>query len=210
MKLLPRRGKDDYNATARLAESDVPETSDVVPGKKNRPTPKQRDQVGPRGPVTAPKTRKEAYARQKQQAKTTRSATSSAAAGAKMTPAERRAAMRSGDPAFLQRRDQGPTRKLARDYVDSHRMLGNYLLIVFVLLLLGSVIQLLEIVALVAFLVIAGEAYWNGTKIRKMATERNGSAEGSPVALAWYCLQRAFMPRRWRMPAPQVQIGDTI
>ena len=92
--------------------------------------------------MTAPKTRKEAYARQRTQAKQaktarqTTSASSSSSAGANsMTPAQRRTAMRTGE--VLSRRDQGNTRKLARDYVDSHRMASNYLLLLFPIMIVS-------------------------------------------------------------------------
>ncbi|HLY35016.1 MAG TPA: hypothetical protein VKQ07_10825, partial [Jatrophihabitantaceae bacterium] len=70
MKLLPRRTP----AEAAEATAEVEGDPDVVSGAKGRPTPKRRDVVPQRGPVTAPKTRKEAYARQKQQTKAAREA----------------------------------------------------------------------------------------------------------------------------------------
>jgi hypothetical protein len=30
------------------------------------------------------------------------------------------------------------------------------------------------------------------------------------MALGFYAGSRAYMPRRWRMPAPQVTVGDKI
>ncbi len=54
-----------------------------------------------------------------------------------MTVAQRRAALKAGDPSVLPRRDQGQTRKLARDYVDSHRMASNYLLLLFPLMIVS-------------------------------------------------------------------------
>jgi hypothetical protein len=193
-------------ADTEVAEPEVVASDGIG---KGRPTPKRRDVVVRRGPVTAPQTRKEAYARQKQLAKQSRAA--SAASGRAMTPAQRRAALRSGE--ILQRRDQGPTRKLARDYVDSHRLFSNYLLVLFPLMIVTYVIPdawIIQIVVLAAFLGLLMEWFLIGGRIRKLATERYGSAEGSAMSIGFYAGSRAYLPRRWRMPGPAVDLGDEI
>jgi hypothetical protein len=198
---LPRR---------RTAEEPAPEVADddaEIVGK-GRPTPKRRESLGPRGPVTAPKTRKEAYARQKQLAKSQRAARK--APVGQLTVAQRRELMRSGDPSVLPRRDQGPTRKLARDYVDSHRMLSTYLLILFPIIVVGWFFPVLQLAVLVVFIGLLVEWYLVGRRIRRMALGRNGSAEGSDITIGFYAGSRAYIPRRWRMPAPQVGLGDDI
>ena len=217
MKLLPRR-----NASAEPeVVDDLPEElveAPVASQPKGRPTPKRRDSTGVRGPVTAPKTRKEAYARQKQQTKAQRSARrsgttsakSSASSARSMTPAERRAALRAGDPSILPRRDQGPTKKLARDYVDSHRMFSNYLLFLFPVMIISYAVPNLSLIVIVIFFALILE--WNivGRRIRKLAIERFGSADGGAMGLGFYAGSRAYLPRRWRLPAPQVERGEEI
>jgi hypothetical protein len=201
VKLLPRKNAAD----------EAPEPADeagdeqLVRGK-GRPTPKRRDTVGVRGPVSAPKTRKEAYARQKQLAKQSRTARS----GPPQTAAERRAALRSGQ--VLSRRDQGDTRALARDYVDSRRfLLSNYLLLVIVLMLLAMIgFWILQLIAFAVFLGCLVEWYAIGGKIRKMAIERYGRADGGALTIGFYAGSRAYLPRRWRIPVPRVDKGDTI
>jgi hypothetical protein len=197
--------------TRRNAEEEptpaVEEDSDSGVGK-GRPTPKRRDTVGPRGPVTAPKTRKEAYARQKELAKTQRSARSTPAA--KLTPAQRRELMKRGDASVLPRRDQGATRKLARDYVDSHRMFSNYLLVLFPLIFVGYFFSFLQLVVLVVFLGLLVEWWLVGRRVRKMAIERDGEAQSNNLLIGFYAGSRAYIPRRWRLPAPQVNLGDEI
>jgi hypothetical protein len=175
---------------------------------KGRPTPKRRDVVGPRGPVTAPKTRKEAYARQKQQTKDARTARRTPAS--QMTVAQRRAALKAGDPAVLPRRDQGPTKKLARDYVDSHRMLSNYLLLIFPLMVLSWLLPAAQIAVLVAFAAVVLEWFVVGRRVRALAIERTGSAQGGALSIGLYAGTRAYLPRRWRLPAPQLSLGDPI
>lgn len=186
-----------------------PESVSVQSGTKGRPTPKRRDVVGTRGPVSAPKTRKEAYARQKEQTRRTREARRSTASS--MTPAQRRAALRTGE--ILPRRDQGPTRKIARDYVDAHRMFSNYLLWLFPLMIASYAVPKLWFVQLLIIAVFFGiimEWFLVGRRIRQIATERNGSAEGGAMSIGFYAGSRAYLPRRWRLPAPQVELGDPI
>ena len=202
MKLLPRRNAE---TTADVITDLVEHTTT---GGKGRATPKRRDSAVQRGPVSAPKTRKEALARQKQQAKAAKVARKTPTAA--MTPAQRRAAMRSGDPAALPRRDQGPTRKLARDYVDSHRMFSNYLLMLFPLMIVSYLLPYVQYVVIFVFLALIVEWYLTGRRLRGLAVERNGSAQGSSMSIGFYAGSRAYLPRRWRLPAPQKALGETF
>ena len=202
MKLLPRRNAE---TTADVITDLVEHTTT---GGKGRATPKRRDSAVQRGPVSAPKTRKEALARQKQQAKAAKVAGKTPTAA--MTPAQRRAAMRSGDPAALPRRDQGPTRKLARDYVDSHRMFSNYLLMLFPLMIVSYLLPYVQYVVIFVFLALIVEWYLTGRRVRRLAVERNGSAQGSSMSIGFYAGSRAYLPRRWRLPAPQKALGETF
>jgi hypothetical protein len=110
----------------------------------------------------------------------------------------------------LPRRDQGPTRKLARDYVDSHRMASTYLLILFPLMVVGFFIPFLNIAVIALLFVIVVEWYLTGRRIRALAVQRLDNVREGPWSLGFYAGSRAYMPRRWRMPAPQTGIGDSI
>jgi hypothetical protein len=200
---LSRRAAADPEPEADVVEQAEAEST----ARKGRPTPKRRDSQGKRGPVSAPRTRKEAYARQKQLAREQKTAR---AAAKPRTVAEQRAALRRGDPDALPRRDQGKTRKLARDYVDSHRMASNYLLVLFVFMIAGIVFPLAQIVVLVAFIALLVEWYIVGRRIRALALERFGEAQGGNMSIGFYAGSRAYLPRRWRLPAPQVELGDEI
>jgi hypothetical protein len=202
VKLLPRRPAPTLAADV-VDEQDLP-----MAGAKGRPTPKRRDSTVQRGPVTAPKTRKEAYARQKQQAKAARVAGKTPTSS--MTTQQRRAALRSGDPSVLPRRDQGATRKLARDYVDAHRMASNYLLLLFPLMIASYLLPYVQFAVIFVFLGLIVEWNLTGRKIRKIAIDRFGKADGGAMTIGFYAGSRAYLPRRWRLPAPQVQRGDSI
>jgi hypothetical protein len=190
------------------AEAEVPVEEAVPAAGKGRPTPKRRDSQGQRGPVSAPRTRKEAMARQRQLAKEQKT---TKAAAPKRSAAEQRAALKRGDADALPRRDQGPTRKLARDYVDSHRMFSQYILLALLVSLIASFafapLQILALVMLLGFIV---ECWFTGKRVRALAVERHGRAEGGNLSIGFYAGSRAYLPRRWRLPAPQVELGDEI
>lgn len=201
---LSRREKP---ADADVATVDESEPDAAAAARKGRPTPKRRESQGKRGPVSAPKTRKEAYARQKQLA---RQQKTDRVTARPRTVAEQRAALRRGDPSALPRRDQGPTRKLARDYVDSRRLLSNYLLFLFPVMIAGLALPQLQIIVLVIFVGLLMEWYVIGKRIRTLAIERDGSAQGGNMTIGFYAGSRAYLPRRWRLPKPQVDRGDAI
>jgi hypothetical protein len=197
--------------TAVEAELPVEETEDqpddLGTAPKGRPTPKRRDSQGRRGPVAAPRTRKEAYARQKQLAKEQKATRASARP---RSVAEQRAALKRGDADALPRRDQGKTKKLARDYVDSHRMVSNYLLFLFPVMIIGIAVWYAQMFVLVAFLALLVEWYIAGRRIRALALERYGEAQGGNLSIGFYAGSRAYLPRRWRLPSPQVDLGEEI
>ncbi len=176
-------------------------------GSKGRPTPKRREAAPKRGPVSAPRTRKEAAQRQREMTKEGRGR---ARTRKDMSSAEYRQALRRGDPDILPPRDRGPARKLARDYVDSRRMLSNYLLFVFPLMFLSVLVPTFNYIAILLLLVFALEWYLTGRRIRALAVGRGHELRSGPWSLGFYAGSRAYLPRRFRVPAPQVRIGDDI
>lgn len=170
---------------------------------KGRPTPKRRTNSLP--PPPPPKTRKEAAAWQKQQG-----SKSKVAGQKKLTPTEYREAVKAGDPRVLPRRDQGPVRALARDYVDSRRMASNYLLLLFPLMLVGYAIPTLQILTLGLFGLLLAEWIFTGSRIRKLAVSRGLQSRESAVSLGFYAGSRAYFRRSWRRPLPRVELGDEI
>jgi hypothetical protein len=194
-------------AAPRTAEPETVEPpGDVVSGK-GRPTPKRRDTAPTRGPVQAPKNRKEAYRWQKQQ---TQRGKRSPGAGGKMSNQAFREALRRGDPDALPKRDKGPVRGLARDWVDSHRMLSNYMLVLFPLMVVGFFIPFLNIAVIGLLFTIVVEWYLTGRRVRTLAKSRLDNVREGPWSIGFYAGSRAYMPRKWRMPGPQVELGDPI
>ena len=203
MKLLRRK-----EAVAETV-TEAPATPEPVPGPasarapKGRPTPKRRTNSVP--PPPAPKTRKEAAAWQKQQGSKAK-----VAGQKKLNSTEYREAMKAGDPRVLPRREQGPVRALARDYVDSHRMASNYLLLLFPLMLVGYTFQPLQILTLGLFALLLVEWIYTGSRIRKLARSRGLQVKESAIALGFYAGSRAYFRRSWRRPLPRVELGDEI
>jgi hypothetical protein len=92
-------------------------------------------------------------------------------------------------------------------------MFSNYLLLLFPLMIAGSFVPALagiQVVIIALFLALVVEWYFVGRRIRALAIERFGSAEGGAMGIGFYAGSRAYLPRRWRLPAPQVQLGDKI
>jgi Protein of unknown function (DUF3043) len=89
-------------------------------------------------------------------------------------------------------------------------MLSNYMLLLFPLMLVGSFVPFLTIAVVALLFVIVAEWYLTGRRILTLASSRLDSVREGPWALGFYAGSRAYMPRRWRMPGPQVGIGESI
>ncbi len=127
--------------------------------------------------------------------------------------AAREAYMR-GDESALPARDKGPVRKFVRDYVDSHRSIGEYFLPVIVIVLVLTVIpnryvQLMAILFMYsAMLYSLLSGFLFTFKIRKLVAKK---FPGTPTkGLGMYGWLRSTQMRRMRAPAPQIKRGEKI
>jgi hypothetical protein len=201
---LFRRSKDPVAGTDTGADTGTdtdPAVESAPRGQvpKGRPTPKRRQTSPARGPATpAPQTRKEAVRYQRTKLKAERSS-----AG----PTRRRTA---ADPNALPRRDQGPLKALARDWVDTHRMLSNFLMAALPVLLLSFLVPILGVFVYALLLAVLIEWFLTGRRIRNLAIARNIEVSQSAMGIGYYAGTRAYTPRRWRMPKPKHQLGDAI
>lgn len=123
-------------------------------------------------------------------------------------------AMKRGEESALGPRDRGPVRRFARNYVDSHRRISNYMIIIIIVLIfalpelsrtsptLSSYIEF-GVIALIIL-----DAYFLGQRIKKLAQQRfpNESTRGVPM----YAAMRAMQIRAMRFPKPQAKPGDKI
>src|SRR5215469_4321550 len=124
----------------------------------------------------------------------------------------RMTAMRQGEEWALGPRDRGPIKKLARDWVDSHRRPSEYYMYVLVILLIALLSRskvlntYVSPFVLVLIVVVVLDGYFIRRALLKLAAERypNESTRG----MTSYAVMRALQIRRFRTPAPRLKPGD--
>lgn len=129
-------------------------------------------------------------------------------------------ALRGGDQRFLPLVDQGPQRRYIRDYVDARRNLGDFMLIVLLVLLVGGWIgqgvsgssevgvsiyygSVYAMYAAMLLWVIDYFILWRGLK-KKLIAKFGEVQRGGGM----YTFNRVMMVRRWRRPVPMVKYGE--
>jgi len=171
------------------------------PNKKGKATPKRRDAVAKTkiNSITAPVSKVD---RAKNRG------------ALKVARAEARAAYMRGDQNALPARDRGPVKKFVRDYIDSHRSLGEYFLPLMVFILILTMVPSVEIRFIAIVIMYSAMAYsiiygiFVGRKIRKLVSEK--FPDESTKGLGIYGWLRSTQMRRLRAPAPQKKRGDSI
>lgn len=206
MRLLRRRSAEEPPGDGSdTTESEPrPARGHATPPGKGRPTPRraeaQRRRTGPVPPP--PRTRKEAARRQRELGSRGR--------------ATARAAIRAGDDSALPRRDRGPERALIRNVVDSRRNASSAFLWAALLVLVSYAVPSAAVknlvfslwIAVFGLLVVDGIVL--GIRISRLMKERFPQTRQRTVALVAYGMNRTILPRRWRLPAPAVKLGDKI
>jgi hypothetical protein len=183
-----------------VAEAEAPAPGSVTPGK-GRPTPKRSEaEKRRRQPYSAPSDKKAATQQSRDRDRAARS--------------RRMEAMRRGENWALPRKDQGPVRALARDYVDSRRSASEYymfgVLLLVVLLFIPGLRQsaIIDYAVLALLLVIVVESSIVGARVIKLAHQRFPGESTRGVRM--YAAIRGTQIRRLRMPSPKVKPGDKI
>jgi hypothetical protein len=196
----PDLADQDQSASAPDAEDPAVERANVTPSK-GRPTPKRSEaEKRRRQPYSAPADKKAAYQQSKGRDRANRG--------------RRMEAMRRGENWALPRKDQGPVRALARDYVDSRRSLSEFymfgVLFLVVLLFIPGLRQsaVVDYAVLALLLIIITESTIVGGRVIRMAHQRFPGETTKGVRM--YAAIRGTQIRRLRMPAPRVKPGDKI
>jgi hypothetical protein len=197
----PPDGDGAEGATATGGSPDLVRDAHSTTGK-GRPTPRraeaQRRRTGPVPPP--PRTRREAMRRQRELSAQRRS--------------DGTARMRADDENALPRRDQGPERRLVRDIVDSRRNAGGAFLVMALAVLVTYVVPNTVVKAIVFYLwtavfgLMVFDSVLIGLRIRKLVRERFPKSRESTLRLTLYGVNRTILPRRWRLPRPQVGLGE--
>jgi hypothetical protein len=202
-----RRTSDAPELVDQAAAGSAADDDQVRPARpgqtppKGAPTPKRSAaEANRRQPYQAPADRKAAGAQSKERVRQDR--------------ARRSQALQRGEQWALPRKDQGPVRALARDVVDSRRGIGEYymvmvLVLIVLLVLPGNSTKLIaDLVVLALLALIIGEGWIVGNKVKKMAAERFPGQ--STQGLLMYTTMRGISMRRMRMPKPRVNRGDKV
>ena len=161
-------------------------------------------------------TRKEAEEARKQRLTPSRDRKASAALARQRAGDQRakvRQAMQTGDERYLPARDRGPVKKFVRDYIDTRRTIGEYLLVVFfVAVVLGWTVPGIAAVSGWAFLVILVAMFADSVRVvRGVKSEvRKRFGDDQTKGIAMYAVMRAWQMRRLRLPKPQIKHGDPI
>jgi hypothetical protein len=194
--------QDSPGARSPDAPADGKPARSPAEAAKGRPTPKRSEaEAKRRQPITgsrapsAPRTPQDK-------------------AKVRATRATKYEAMKRGEAWALNPRDRGPTRALARDFVDSKRRISEYYMYVLVVLLAAVFFRntkaetIISPVVLVLVVVILIDATLIRRSLTKLIAERlpGESARG----LTLYAVMRALQIRRFRVPAPRVGPGTKI
>jgi hypothetical protein len=213
MRVFRRRSAGATDGTAQdspgALSPDAPadnKTSDNKTGRspaeaaKGRPTPKRSvAEAKRRQPITG--SRAPAAAR-----------TPEDKAKARASRATKYEAMRRGEAWALNPRDRGPTRALARDFIDSKRRISEYYMYVLVVLLAAVFLrnskaqEIISPLVLVLVVVILLDAFLIRRSLARLIAERLPGE--STRGLTMYATMRALQIRRFRVPAPRVQPGQ--
>jgi hypothetical protein len=171
---------------------------------KGKPTPKRSEaERRRRQPFNAPADRKEASKQARDRERSER--------------ARRQEALKRGENWALPPKDQGPVRKLARDYVDSRRGISEYyvfaVIAFFILVFIpalktSSAVDVIDYGLVGWLLLCVGESMWVGNRVATLARARFPGESTRGVKM--YAAIRGAQLRRMRMPAPQVSPGHKI
>jgi hypothetical protein len=186
--------------TADEVKAEAATARGAVTAGKGRPTPKRNEAERRRRYQLAPEDRKAAAKQNRGRDRADR--------------ARKTEAMRRGEEWALPAKDKGPVRALARDYVDSKRRLSEFymyglVVLLFLLFLHSPVIQtVLPVILIVMVLIMAGEGFWTGSRVAKLANERYPGQ--STRGIKMYSGMRALQIRKLRFPKPRVKPGAQV
>jgi hypothetical protein len=168
---------------------------------KGRPTPKRRDaEAARRTKAVPPKDRKEAKARMREEKAKER--------------AELMTALRAGDERRYPVRDRGPARRIARNWVDGRRNVGDFFwpaviaAIVLIVLPIPSVQSLSSFLLVGFYLILMADTAWSLVGLTKVLKEKVPDPLLRKGTLP-YAFGRSLQSRKRRLPVCMVERGWT-
>ncbi|WP_030014233.1 DUF3043 domain-containing protein [Curtobacterium sp. S6] len=185
------------NATGESSSQPMNDASAHTSQGKGRPTPTRKEREQARKRPLVPDDRKVAKEKQREAAREAR--------------LRQNQAMQTGDDRYLPVKDRGPQRRFLRDYVDARFNIGDYFIVILLVIFILGLLMPLHIQQYTIWVMWIFIAIWVldffilWRKLKRAVVEKFGSAEpGSGM----YVFNRVMMIRKLRMPKPQVKRGD--
>ena len=196
---MPNSSKNQPTADANAAAQ---AQADAIQAGKGRATPSRREREAANRRPIVPADRKAARVADRERMRIERQRQQAGAA--------------AGDERYLTARDRGVQRRYARDYVDARWSLGEFLIPVFVLLMLATFLPfapaLKETISSYALIVVWAyfvltliDCFFMTTRMLNRIREKHGEPERG---LRWYASMRAIQIRPLRTPKPQARRGE--
>ena len=167
---------------------------------KGRATPTRREREAARRQPLVPTDRKGAQ-------RTSRTVQAAARERARI-------GLANGEERYLPSRDRGPQRRFARDVVDSSWAVGEFLIPVFVVFFIATLVApaqswlFLPLYGYLALTIIDG--LLRARRIRRRLAAKLGGASRVERGLNLYVVMRSSQFRSLRMPKPQVKRGAKV
>lgn len=184
-----------------MTQHDPTAASDAPTPGKGRPTPKRREaEKGRRRPVAAPLNNKEAARLRREEMAANR--------------ARIRQAWITGDEKNMPRRDRGPVRRFARDYIDVRMTVAEWFVPLAIVLWILSFVPVGPMAAIgilgmmVLAIVVILELVIVGFGLKRQLARRFPDADRKGAVV--YGLLRMTQLRRIRLPRPQVKRFDDL
>ncbi|RIX27674.1 DUF3043 domain-containing protein [Amnibacterium setariae] len=177
-----------------------PPEQDLFAGGKGRATPSRRErEAANRRPIVV----------------ADRKAARRASRGREAEARERaRVGMANGEERYLPARDKGPQRRFARDFVDSQWTVGEFLIPVFVLFFIATILVptaswlFLPLYGYLALTIVDGLI--RAAMIRRRLARKLGGSGNVERGLNFYVIMRAAQFRGLRVPKPLVKRGTRV
>jgi hypothetical protein len=190
------------NEEAHVAKKTVeaPPETDVFAGGKGRATPSRREQeAANRRPIVV--------ADRKQARRASRSRDAEARERA-------RVGLSNGEERYLPARDKGPQRRFARDFVDSQWTIGEFLIPVFVLFFIATLLipaatwLFFPLYGYLALTIVDGLI--RAAMIRRRIAQKLGDRSKVERGLNLYVVMRSAQFRNLRVPKPTVKRNTRV
>jgi hypothetical protein len=169
----------------------------VAAPTKGHATPTRKQQEAARKRPLVPSDRREASRQSKTQMQAARE--------------RARVGMANGEEKFLPVRDKGPQKRYIRDYIDARFSMGEILLPLLVLVIVGTFIEPIAPYLIIAvwgvLLILLIEGIIVSTLLRRKLKAKFGEGKVER-GIALYAIMRMTQMRIMRLPKPQVKRGE--